>query len=657
MLIEIERQLEGPAIPAAELESYGRKACQLPNRTLACIYALGADPEGRWAVFREPAPASRIEFDDLRRRTLSVSSACSIALSVADALAALHDARLRGCRAFHLDGSAYLTDGNEESEWYLLVRVPTPDDVFASWNASGGAVLPADDSYSIGLLVAELLSIRDAPDTAGESERTLLAFNIKARQIARTDVPDELAAGVRRALESDPGVRPSLGEWSSLLRSRGGVVLPKPDERPERAVEPNGELHVFRTVVSKLDRPLAVRVVEPISSTDSHSTDICSWEPPRAMRSGAVLDPRQFAGSPPSADGALTETSFDTAPDTLPSLHPRKDDAPIRPASTALPIDEHLTPPTIDSSFEPFASPFGSVPASAPRGPDAKEEGPPPPSIPEFPPSLDLPDDHAPLSRAPSGDIEELAQSMQDWRKPIATPGAPREGRRHHGHITRWGTLAAAALVLIAVSLMYRQAGGGTELDGDAVAPAATSHEAAAVLSGDEHFPTPPYDGHSEFGDTASLSATHTETDRRESNAQYDADPRLRPPVQESKSSGSRRLIFPDSRSIGLVFVRPADSRDARDWKKWSDARGEVLVNPGVGVLLVVDTADLSPLERLDPNAIDALQLNNPTISDVDTDYIRRFTSLKAIDIRNTKISSGMVSKLESSLPGCVVLK
>lgn len=647
MLIEIERQLEGPTIPTVELESYGRKACQLPNRTLACTYALGTDPDGRWAVFREPAPASRLELDDLRRRNLSVSDSCSIAVSLADALAALHDARLRGCRAFHFDGSAHLTTGNEDSELHLLVRVPTPDDVFASWTAScDAAVFPADDSYRIGLLVAELLSMPDAPDAANESERTLLAFNLKARRIARTDVPDELAAGVQRALASDPDLRPSLGEWSSLLRRLGGAVLPKPDERPERASERRGELLIFRTVVSKLDRPLAARVVEPILSSDSYSIDICLWETRRARGSGAILDPHQFAGSPPPVHSALSETSFDTAPDSLPSSVPRKDDAPIRPASTALPIVELLTPPTIDRSFEPFASPFDSVTVTAPRVADAKEEGPPAPSIPEFPPSLDLPDDDAPLSQAPPGNIDDLAQSMQDWRTPVATPGTPRAGRRRHGHITRWGTLVAAALVLIAASLMYRQAGGGTEQDGGAVAPAATSRGAAAVPSGEDHFPTPPYDKNSNQGETASLAA-----------AGSDAGPGLRPPDQESKSSESRRLLFPETRSIGLVFVRPADSRDARDWKKWSDARGEVLVNPGVGVLLVVDTADLSPLERLDPNAIDALQINNPTISDVDTDYIRRFTSLKALDIRNTKISIGMASKLESSLPGCVVLK
>ena len=94
-------------------------------------------------------------------------------------------------------------------------------------SSPGTIPTPASDSFTLAALVFELLTgerlIR--AKFLEETIRELLAGDYRRISDLRPDLPGPLVDFLARALQLEPGSRPSLAEWSAAMKSFGGRLL------------------------------------------------------------------------------------------------------------------------------------------------------------------------------------------------------------------------------------------------------------------------------------------------------------------------------------------------------------------------------------------------------------------------------------------------
>jgi internalin A len=116
-----------------------------------------------------------------------------------------------------------------------------------------------------------------------------------------------------------------------------------------------------------------------------------------------------------------------------------------------------------------------------------------------------------------------------------------------------------------------------------------------------------------------------------------------------SAAEVERVLAFPSDRAVGQVQSRPKtedgfryDENWYEGWQDLGPAQGEIKIPADHFVQLSVGkagSADLSFLEKLDPEAIDALILRDTDVSDEDLRFLAGLTNLQFLDLEQTKIT------------------
>lgn len=108
-----------------------------------------------------------------------------------------------------------------------------------------------------------------------------------------------------------------------------------------------------------------------------------------------------------------------------------------------------------------------------------------------------------------------------------------------------------------------------------------------------------------------------------------------------------RTVTFPDE-PMGLLMTRPWDL-PVWNWTELGPAQGAVDVPANQELLLVVYPAwkdDLSPLAKLDPSDLQGLHLRPAPIGDTQLDHIAHLTGLRTLDLRETQVTVGGLSRL-----------
>jgi len=109
--------------------------------------------------------------------------------------------------------------------------------------------------------------------------------------------------------------------------------------------------------------------------------------------------------------------------------------------------------------------------------------------------------------------------------------------------------------------------------------------------------------------------------------------------------------------NVGALYIRGDKEPDEASWAWLGEARGRLTVPSGKEARLIVDVdacADLSHLDALAPNALQELDLSNSEVDDNALFHIKRLTSLKRVNIRNTRITEAALAELKKALPNCL---
>ena len=101
----------------------------------------------------------------------------------------------------------------------------------------------------------------------------------------------------------------------------------------------------------------------------------------------------------------------------------------------------------------------------------------------------------------------------------------------------------------------------------------------------------------------------------------------------------TRVVKFHPTHSLGKLHLSEHD-RPA-DWVEYLDAQGEVLVPPGMNLILEVTNdglTDLTPLTRLEPDDLYAISFACTRVKDDDLRFVRSLTRLNGLAIWETNI-------------------
>ena len=106
-------------------------------------------------------------------------------------------------------------------------------------------------------------------------------------------------------------------------------------------------------------------------------------------------------------------------------------------------------------------------------------------------------------------------------------------------------------------------------------------------------------------------------------------------------ASSTCTLQFPAGRSVGWLSIRNPGEKNRADWKPLGAAQGAVAVPAGKEVMLKVEgnAIDLSPLEKLNKNALNTLYLSGPGLTDNDLKPLAGLSGLKDFTISSGNMS------------------
>jgi len=253
MQVELHVQPGTMVHPVALIE-FARRAVPLEHPALVKILDVCLDDAGCAVLVTPAAAGPSWELHRISSPLIEFATACSIGLTLAEALDYLHRVQFRGGMSLSWDESVRAVRGGD-GRWHLAVMPPAPAQVamvstpcgFTGvprigapelLSSSGSIPTPASDSFTLAALVYELLTgarlIR--AKFLEEIIRELLAGEYRRISDLRPDLPGALSDFLARALQLEPGSRPTLPEWSLAMRRFGGQVLAQPAPSPDDSV-------------------------------------------------------------------------------------------------------------------------------------------------------------------------------------------------------------------------------------------------------------------------------------------------------------------------------------------------------------------------------------------------------------------------------------
>ncbi|MBI1785759.1 hypothetical protein HYR69_11500, partial [Candidatus Sumerlaeota bacterium] len=98
----------------------------------------------------------------------------------------------------------------------------------------------------------------------------------------------------------------------------------------------------------------------------------------------------------------------------------------------------------------------------------------------------------------------------------------------------------------------------------------------------------------------------------------------------------ARTLQFPTDRVVGWLYVRAWNAPENSPWKLLREAFGEVSIPPRKEVRLTIESASLfhlSGLVRLEPDAIQQLEIEAGELGAPELSYIQGLTGLRSLSL------------------------
>jgi len=247
MQVELEFQRESAfwkPLDRSWLADYARRVTALAHPSLLRVFDVLTNEQGRWVLVRQATGGNWLRpsrVSDAARDNLPL--ACSLVLTLAEALAYLHQVLFRG--GISLSWSDSVRCDHEGDDWSVGLFPPTPPDIVLADDPqiagvpgyiapelllSPAAPSPASDSFTLGAALFEVLCgerLIRARQLMEQFQETV-AGGFRTLAEVRAGIPDELSAFVAKAVDLEPAKRPSLREWAFVMERFGGRVLPLP---------------------------------------------------------------------------------------------------------------------------------------------------------------------------------------------------------------------------------------------------------------------------------------------------------------------------------------------------------------------------------------------------------------------------------------------
>jgi hypothetical protein len=109
----------------------------------------------------------------------------------------------------------------------------------------------------------------------------------------------------------------------------------------------------------------------------------------------------------------------------------------------------------------------------------------------------------------------------------------------------------------------------------------------------------------------------------------------------------ARILNFP-TEGIGTLFTRNWTEDGQGEWSEGGDARGDITVAKGIEARLRLgyDVSDLSPLDALQPDALQGIIINGPNVADDDMVHVGHLTGLLYLEVQESDLTDAGIREL-----------